>query len=181
MTRKDLEEKGLNEEQISFIMAENGKDIEKVKSKFADYEELKQSLEKANATLESVKDYDEVKSSVENYKAEILKIQEDSKKQIEQMKIENNIKDFTNKKKFVNDFTRDSINSAIYSELQKAESKGKSIEDLFNSIIKDKENILVDEKKPEPPKTVPMGSQTNDKLAEENQVRAIMGLPPKNA
>lgn len=181
MTRKDLEEKGLNEEQISFIMAENGKDIEKVKAKFSDYEELKQSLEKANQTLESVKDYDEVKSSVENYKAEILKIQEDSKKQIEKMKIENDIKEFTGSKKFVNDFTKNSINSAIYDELQKAESKGKSIEDLFNSIIKDKTNILVDEKKPEPPKTVPMSGQSNDSLAEENQIRSIMGVPLKNA
>ena len=178
MTRKDLEEKGLHEEQISFIMAENGKDIEKVKSKFSDYEELKQSLEKANKTLESVKDYDNVKSEVEKYKAEVLKIQEDSKKQIEQMKVENNIKDFTNKKKFVNDFTRDSINSAIYSELQKEESKGKSIEDLFNAIVKDKDNILVDEKKPEPPKTIPMSGQSNDKTAEENQIRSVMGLPP---
>ena len=95
MTRKDLEEKGLNEEQISFIMAENGKDIEKVKAKFSDYEELKQSLEKANQTLESVKDYDDVKKEVEKYKADILKIQEDSKAQIEKMTTENRIKDFT--------------------------------------------------------------------------------------
>lgn len=178
MTRKDLEEKGLNEEQISFIMAENGKDIEKVKAKFSDYEELKQSLEKANQTLESVKDYDDVKKEVEKYKADILKIQEDSKAQIEKMTTENRIKDFTSSKKFVNDYTRDSINSAIYTELMKAESKGKSIEDIFGDITKDKENIFVEEKKPTPPNVTSMNNQPSNE-PDDSKIRAIMGLGEK--
>ena len=33
MRKEDLIEKGLTEEQITYIMAENGKDIEKVKAK----------------------------------------------------------------------------------------------------------------------------------------------------
>lgn len=179
MNRKNLEEMGLTEEQIDSIMAENGKDIEKAKSRFSDYEELKKSLEEANKTLESVKDYDEVKSSVENYKAEILKIQEESKKQIQKMETENKIKDFTGGKKFVNSYTRDSINLEIFNELQKEESEGKSLEDIFNSVTKDKENIFVDEKKPEPPKTTSMQHQNTDS-SDDAHIRAVMGLPAKN-
>ena len=45
----------------------NGDDINREKSKFADYDAIKQQLEKANATIDGMKDYDDVKASVAKY------------------------------------------------------------------------------------------------------------------
>lgn len=179
MKRADLKEKGLTEEQIDFVMSENGKDIESTKKPFADYDEIKEKLSKANETLEKFKDYDNVKADVEKYKAEAKKIQDDFELKIAKMEREGKVKEYTSSKKFVNDFTRDSINSALMAELEKEESKGKSLEDLFTALTKDKKNVLVDEKKPTPPNVPPMkDAPAKDDIAEQNKVRGIMGLPP---
>ncbi|MCQ2596379.1 MAG: hypothetical protein MJ181_00895 [Treponema sp.] len=94
------------------------------------------------------------------------------------MEREGKVKEYTSSKKFVNDFTRDSINSALMPELEKEESKGKSLDDLFSALTKDKTNILLEEGKTKAPKVPEMGN-TNPKndLAEKNQVRSVMGLP----
>lgn len=62
MKKEDLLAQGLTEEQVSYVMAENGKDIEKVKTKLTAAEtardEYKEQLEAANTTIQSYKDMD---------------------------------------------------------------------------------------------------------------------------
>lgn len=58
MKRKYLEDMGLTKEQVDSIMAENGNDIEAVKTQ----------LQEANTTIDGLKDYDQVKAQVEEYK-----------------------------------------------------------------------------------------------------------------
>ena len=57
-----LKELGLTDEQISAVMAENGRDLEKVKTKLTAAEtardEYKEQLEAANTTIQSYKDMD---------------------------------------------------------------------------------------------------------------------------
>jgi len=48
----------LSKEVIDMIMAENGKDIEETKKKYADYDTVKQQLEEANSQIQSFKDMD---------------------------------------------------------------------------------------------------------------------------
>ena len=179
MKRDFLKNLGLTDEQIDSVMAENGKDIQYTKDKYSDYEDLKKNLESANATLEKFKDYDQTKADVEKYKAELKKSQEESASKIAKMERQQKIKDFTGSKKFVNDFTKDFINSQLETMLEKDESKGKSLDDLLKEITKDKENIFVSENKPTPPKTMDMKSPSGDSsIAEKNAARAVMGLPP---
>ena len=70
MKRKSLEDMGLTKEQIDSIMAENGNDIEAVKSETAqvkaELEQVKAQLQEANTTIEGFKDYDQVKAQVED-------------------------------------------------------------------------------------------------------------------
>jgi len=60
----------LTKEQIDGIMAENGKDIEATKSKFADYDGLKTQLGDANKTIEGFKamDIDGIKKAADDWK-----------------------------------------------------------------------------------------------------------------
>ena len=61
----------LTKEQIDGIMAENGKDIEDTKKKFADYDDVKKQLGEANTAIEDFKgmDIDGVKKAAEDWKA----------------------------------------------------------------------------------------------------------------
>lgn len=182
MKRDFLKELGLSDDQINSIMAENGKDIEKAKGDFekisTELEQTKADLEKANATMDKFKDYDQTKADVEKYKADLEKSKADYEQKIEKMERISKIKDFTSSKKFVNDFTRDSINNLIDSELSKKDNK-KSIEELFKEMTDGKSDILKAENVPTPPKVLNMTDQKDTK-DNENRVREIMGLPPKN-
>ena len=65
MKREFLEGLKLEADVIDKIMAENGKDVNREKAKFTDYDEVKAQLEAANKTLEGFKDYEAVKADVE--------------------------------------------------------------------------------------------------------------------
>ena len=72
MTREFLKKLGIEDKDtVDSIMAENGKDINAEKSKYADYDTTKQQLEAANKQIEELGklDYEGVKKSAEEYKA----------------------------------------------------------------------------------------------------------------
>ena len=72
MKRDFLTELGISDKDvIDKIMQENGKDIESVKSKYADYDSIKEQLTAANKQIEEFGklDYDGLKKTAEDYKA----------------------------------------------------------------------------------------------------------------
>lgn len=160
MERKKLEELGLTAEQIDAVMKANGDDINREKAKFADYDTIKKQLETANATLEKFKDYDQTKADVEKYKAEAEAAKKEAAEKIAEFEVTARVKDFTGGKKFVNDFTRESINAQLVTALNDPANKGKSLDDMLKAITDGKENIFVDENKPTPP-VVPQMQTTN--------------------
>lgn len=157
MKRDFLKELGLDEDAINKIMAENGKDINNAKGESekvaAELEQAKTELKAANETLEKFKDYDNVKADVEKYKADLEKSKADYEKKINGMELEAKVKDFTGSKKFVNDLTRNAINSQLVNALNDEANKGKSLEDLLKGLTDGQANIFVDENKPTPPVT----------------------------
>lgn len=179
MKRDFLEGLGLASEIIDKVMKENGKDIESVKSKYADYDDVKAQLETANKTLEKFKDYDQTKADVEKYKAEAEKTRKESAAKIAAMERSAKVKDFLSGKKFVNDITRDAISEKLSGLLGADESKGKSLDDLFAELTKGKTDILKDENKPTPPTVPSMSGGKGGKQDDDAQARAVMGLPPK--
>lgn len=178
MKRDFLESLGIPAEAIDKIMAENGKDIEGAKAKFADYDDIKKQLEAANTTLEKFKDYDETKAEVEKYKAENKKLQEESAAKIAAMERSGKVKDYLSGKKFVNKITQDAITAKMCEALGADESKGKNLDDIFAEITKDHSDILKDDTKPTPPVVPAMGGK-GGKSDDNAQARAVMGLPPK--
>lgn len=180
MTRDFLKEMGLDSEQIDKIMNEHGKGINEAKAKAerfgAENEQLKSELAKANDTLEKFKDYDNVKAEVEKYKAEAEKSKADYEKRISDMELRAKINDFTSSKKFVNDLTKDAINSQLEKALGDESNKGKSLDELLSAITEGKENIFVEDGKPTPP-LVP--NLRNDSQNEDGVMSAFKRMNPQ--
>lgn len=153
---------------IDKIMAENGKDVNREKAKYADYDDVKEQLEAANKTIEKFKDYDQTKADVEKYKAEAKKAQEEAAAKVQQLELQAKVKDFTSGKKFVNDLTRDAINARIEAALNNVANKGKSLGDLLMELTDGKTDIFKEENAPTPP--VVTGMQGNK--GDENGVMA---------
>ena len=76
MKTEKLKELGLTDDQISAVMAENGKDVTAEKAKFdtlkTDHESVKTQLTTANATIDGFKDYDEIKGKVTQYQTDLV-------------------------------------------------------------------------------------------------------------
>lgn len=178
MKRDFLEKLEIPAEAIDKIMAENGKDIESAKAKFADYDDIKKQLETANATLEKFKDYDQTKAEVEKYRTEAEKIRQESAAKIAAMERSGKVKDFLSGKKFVNRITQDAITAKMCEALGADESKGKNLDDIFTEITKDQPDILKDDSAPTPPVVPAMGGKS-EKSDGDAQARAVMGLPAK--
>lgn len=178
MKREFLEGLGLEQDAVDKIMKENGRDIESVRAKFADYDDVKKQLAAANETMEKFKDYDQVKAEVEKWKSESERLQKEGAERISTMERTAKVKDFLSGKKFVNDITRDAMAAKLGEMLSADGSKGKSMDELFEEIVGGKTDILADENKPQPPVVPPMGGK-GGKLEDDAQARAVMGLPPR--
>lgn len=87
MKTEDLRAMGLTDEQISKVMAENGKDINSAKAKFADYDSLKEQLANANKQIEEFKgmDIDGVRKSAEEWKQKAEQAEKDAAEKISNM------------------------------------------------------------------------------------------------
>ncbi|MGP1416106.1 MAG: phage scaffolding protein [Treponema sp.] len=179
MKRDFLEGLKLDTEVIDKIMAENGKDVNREKAKYADYDDIKTQLETANKTIEKFKDYDQTKAEVEKYKAENEKLQKESEAKIANMERQAKVKDYLSSKKFVNDITREAIATKMGEVLGADESKGKNLDDIFAELTKDKTDILKDETKATPPTVTSMGGKSGNSDNDDARIRAVMGLPPK--
>ena len=179
MKREELTALGLTEEQINEVMKKNGEDITREQKKFADYDEVKAQLEKANATIDSMKDYEAVKADVAKYQQEAQQAKADAEAKVHKLELQAKIKDFTNAKKLVNDITREAINAQLESALNDDANKGKSIEELFKALTDGKSDILKNEDAPTPPE-VPSMANKGGAADDDAQARAVMGLPPKS-
>ena len=158
MKREELTALGLTDEQVESVMKLNGNDINREKAKFADYDEIKQQLDKANAAIDSMKDYDDVKASVAKYQAEAETAKAEAEAKVKRLELQAKIKDFTSTKKFVNDLTRDAINAQLENALNDDANKGKSLDDLLKAFTDGKTDIFREENTPTPPTITNMGA-----------------------
>lgn len=125
MKREDLEAKGLEKETIDFIMSENGKDVEKIKSKLTAAEtardDYKQQLEAANTTIQGYKEMDieGIKKSVTDWENKY-----NTDTQALQAKLDNQAYEFA-LKEYVSgyQFTSELVKEAVIAQLKAQEFK----------------------------------------------------------
>lgn len=115
-------------------------------------DEYKLSLDGVQETLDGFKDIDvdDLKGQVSTLTRELRDEKEARIKDAARAELDKNVRTFLSGKKFVNALTEKSIRENLMDELDKDTAKGKSIEDIFKSLITDAdgnemENILVDE------------------------------------
>jgi hypothetical protein len=145
MEKKHLEEKGLNAEQIEFVLAENTKDTAKATKPLTDkiaamekqageYEEKLKGVEgldeKAKADLDKIQ---------KEHAAAIKKMKEDSEVEIGKMKREAETKEFFAGlgKKFVTPETAAAFEAKLNDALADKAYEGKNRKDIFDLLIKD--------------------------------------------
>lgn len=94
MKREFLKNLELSEDIVDKIMDENGKDVEAVKTKYSDYENIKTQLKKANEKIDEFKhmDVDKIQQAADDWKDKFTRSEQEHKEQIEKLRKEAAIK-----------------------------------------------------------------------------------------
>lgn len=146
MKTEFLKELGIAEDIISKIMAENGKDIEAVKTKYADYETIKSQVKTYETEITSLKtaetDNVKLKSDLETLKTQIKEKEEADKTAVYEKNMQERFNNLIGEIKFVNDFTKNAVYSEWKKSLEDAANVGKGDKDIFEALTKDKENVF---------------------------------------
>lgn len=141
----------LSKEEIKNILAKHGEYIkietEKVDNKYkSQLEENKTTIDELKKEIENSPKSDEMeslKSKIADYEQkEAERIANEKAKQEEDMLLKN-INDAIGETKFVNDYTKNAVINDIKNALNDKANNGKSAKDLFNEMIKDKTDIIL--------------------------------------
>jgi hypothetical protein len=140
----------LSKEEIKSILAEHGKTVktetEKVKTKYEeDITSYKTTIDDLKKQIENAPKSDEI----ENLKTKIADYEQKENDRIEKQKAEEednmitkNILETFGDKKFINDYTKNSIVNEIKTALKDKANVGKSAKDLFEEITNGKDGIF---------------------------------------
>lgn len=199
MKTEFLKSQGLTEEQITAIMAENGKDIAREQTKATqatekvsqELENLKSKLDEkdqlladANSQIEKFKGMDieskdkAIQEYQEKYKAkeEELKTKEaEYQKQLQQKDYEFKVNDIIGQHKFVDDFAKDAFKENLIKQQFKFGEDGtlQGANDYINKFKEDHKGIFVVE---EAPKNEPPLPTFTTQTTQTTQPKAKMGL-----
>lgn len=125
MKREFLEGLGIEKENIDKIMAENGKDIEGIRSNLSTKEQeladAKKLLEDANNKIEGFKDLDvdAIKKEAQEYKEAFEKAEREGKEKLEALQYETELEKYMNG----HTFASERIKNSIYNDMKSKEFK----------------------------------------------------------
>lgn len=186
MKTEDLQSKGLTEEQIKYVMAENGKDIaneqKKTEAAAAERDNLKQQLDTAN---ELVKSFDgmkpeEIKSRMSDYENQIKTMKEDFAKQIETRDFAQALEKELEGYKFTSALAKRAVMDEIKaSGLKLSDGKILGLADKVKEIReKNQDAFAAEEGTQKPSFTNPAKKPASNENADVNSIRKAMGLKP---
>jgi len=136
--REYLKDLDLDTDTIDIIMAQYGKLVTK------DKEEIQNLKDQLKNLQDTSKGSEELQAKYD----ELLKEKEKAESDKKEKQMNDNIASAIGDKKFVNDYTKNSIISEVKTALGDEKNAGKSIKDLFEEITKDKEGIFENPNKP---------------------------------
>lgn len=181
MTREDIAKifADATDEQINAVLNINSSDIGKAKG---DAKKLKEDLDAAKASIADLEknkgDTAALQKIIDEYKAADEQRKADEAAAAEQAALAARFDAVATDKKFINDFTKDGIAAEFKNALAAPENKGKGDAEIFAAMVKDRDGIFVN---PNAPQEIPgLGNIPPAAALDDNQVRAVMGLPPKN-
>lgn len=184
MKTEELKEQGLTEEQIQFVMAENGKDIKKYKdlseTQKTQLEEVNNKLNDANKQIEDFKemDIDSIKKTADEYKQKFEQAQKDSEAKINEIKYDTDLSDYIKSLEMTDEVHAENLKKQIKEKELKFEN-GKLLggDDFVKSYKEKHPNAFKDMAKPN--FTGPVDTTIPTNTVQENELRKAMGLPEK--
>lgn len=140
----------LSKEEIKSILAEHGKTVKTETEKIeAKYKEEVSSRDKTITDLKTQIDsapksdeVDKLKQTIADYEKADNERKEAEKKAKKDETLLKNINEAIGDKKFVNEYTKNSIVNEIKTALENEVNAGKSAKELFESLTKDKQDIF---------------------------------------
>lgn len=156
MKTEDLQAKGLTQEQIDFVMAENGKDLKKLQKEnenlTADRDTWKEKAETAETTLKGFEgvDLETMKKELADWKTKAENAENEAKKQIYDRDFADALKAELEDVKFTSEAAKRDVMAQIKAaELKLKDGKILGLSDLIDQIKKDDASAFVDEKQQE--------------------------------
>lgn len=146
----------LSKDEIKLILAENGKvvtnETEKIKKELNDeiatYKGTISNLETKIKSAPASEDMAKLQEEITAMKETEAKRIADDKERSEDEILTNNIISSFGDKKFTSDYVKNGLITDIKTELKKSENAGKGINDIFETLVKDKEGIFENPNKP---------------------------------
>ncbi len=184
MKKEDLVSQGLTEEQISYVMAENGKDIEKVKAKLTtaetEKESYKEQLATANTEIQSYKDMDVegVKAKVTEWEAKYLQDTKALQDKLDAQAYTSVLEKFVEGYQFTSELAK----KAVVGELKEKGFKldGSTLlgaKDFMEELKTNNATAFVSDK-PTPTVTLPGGAPTGGNKLTLSEVMALKNANP---
>ena len=176
MKREFLEGLGIEKENIDKIMAENGKDIEGIRSNLSTKEQeladAKKLLEDANNKIEGFKDLDvdAIKKEAQEYKEAFEKAEREGKEKLEALQYETELEKYMNSHAFASE----RIKNSIYNDMK---NKGFKLEDgkflgaddyIKQLQEKEPESFMVKQEKSVPRFTKPNNGGTGQPITKDS-------------
>lgn len=152
MKTEDLKAQGLTEEQISFVMAENGKDLKKLQKEndilTADRDTWKEKAETAGETLKSFEGIDlaQVKTELAEWKKKAEEAEENARKQLYERDFADALKAELEGVKFSSEAAKKAVMADIKEAgLKLKDGKILGLNDLINQMKEKDASAFVDE------------------------------------
>ena len=183
MTREFLKKLGIEDKDtVDSIMAENGKDINAEKSKYADYDTTKQQLEAANKQIEEFGklDYEGVKKSAEEYKAKFEQSEKDAAAKLSKLRFDNALDTALAAEKPKNPKMLRALIEPEKLKFSEADNKIIGLDEQLKAIRKDNAFLFVEEAPVPDKKPFFVGNYGGGSAGNTSaSAREIMGLPPE--
>lgn len=136
--REFLKDLDLDSDTIDIIMAQYGKSVARDKEEIQNLKEEIEILQESSSVSEELQaKYDE-----------LLKEKETAENKKKDEELTKSILEIAGDKKFINDYTKNSIVSEVKRALSDEKNSNKTTKDLFEEITKDKEGIFANPNQP---------------------------------
>ena len=170
MKRDFLKGLGLSDEAIDSVMAENGRDVESLKTAQSELAAAKTELEALRA---KASDVDAARAEAAKWKAEAESAKADSEAKLAALETKGKVREYTQGKPFVNDITRQAIATLMEEELSK--NNAQDMDAVFKVVTDGKADLWKGET-PTPPVVAPMAGSAGK--AEDGVMAAFRKLNP---
>ncbi|MCD8383277.1 MAG: phage scaffolding protein [Clostridiales bacterium] len=194
MKTEELKTQGLTDDQIAFVMAENGKDLKKLQRENEtlthDRDTWKGKAETAESTLKNFEGIDPAKlqQELDSWKEKARQAEEDAKNQLQERDFNDALRDALDQITFSSEAAKRDVTAQIRAAGLKLDNgRILGLNDLVEQIREKDASAFVDEQQQQAQQnaarfTAPAGKRGapgGTDTADENQMRSWFGLSPK--